>query len=114
MQVLIFSYLEVDFAIIGASMPFFWPTVKAAWSQITVTRVVIVTSESRYDEAHKDDLGMNIGSTVSLRSHNSIEGLVTGESGEGNPFYIDSHSESRALQIPPLAQTTRSSTPLRG
>jgi hypothetical protein len=113
-EVLLFSCLEVDFAIICASMPIFWPTVKAAWNQITVTKEVIVISEPRVKDTHKDDLEMDIERTTSLKSHKSTEGLVAGESMEGRSFYIDSHP--RALQIPPLAQITRISwggTPLK-
>jgi hypothetical protein len=108
-EVLIFSCLEIDFAIICASIPIFWPTVKNAWSQITVTREVIVTTESRCNDADRDDVEMNSARATSLRSHKSTEGLVDGEVMEGKSFYIESLPGPRALRIPPLGQTTRMS-----
>ncbi|KAJ4367768.1 hypothetical protein N0V86_009890 [Didymella sp. IMI 355093] len=115
-EVLIFSCLEVDFAIISASIPIFWPAVKAAWNQITVTKEVIVTSESRYDDAHLNDLNMDVERTVSLKSEKSTEGLVCGENMAGKSFYVDTRpAPSKMLQIPSRAKMTRVSwggTPL--
>ena len=114
-QVLIFSCLEVDFAIICASIPIFWPAVIATWSQITVTREVIVTSESRVDCAHLEDLALGVKRTLSLKSNKSTEGLVAGESMDGRSFYIDTHSEPRKLHVLPSVQYPRISwggTPL--
>ncbi|KAF1923477.1 uncharacterized protein M421DRAFT_326036 [Didymella exigua CBS 183.55] len=116
--VLIFSCLEVDFAIMCASIPIFWPAVKAAWSQITVTKEVIVISESRYEDAHSDVLELGMERTVSLKSNKSTEGLVAIGNMDRKSSYIDTQpAESKMLQIPPLAQTTRMSwggTPLNG
>ncbi|KAL5113419.1 hypothetical protein ACEQ8H_008716 [Pleosporales sp. CAS-2024a] len=46
-EVLTFSCLEVDFAIMCASMPIFWPSVMAAWTEILVTSEVTVVHNSR-------------------------------------------------------------------
>lgn len=114
-EVLLFGCLEVDFAIVCASMPIFWPTMKAAWSHITITKEVIITSEPRSVDADGYDLGTDIERTASLKSHTSTDGLVVGESMEGKSFYLDPVPRQRALQNLPLAQKTRVSwggTPL--
>ncbi|KAF9702001.1 hypothetical protein EKO04_001061 [Ascochyta lentis] len=102
-EVLMFSCLEVDFAIICASMPIFWPTVRDAW-KITVTKEVIVMNEPRFV-----DVEMSVERTTSLKSHESTEGLVNGENMEGKSFYVDNHPRAVACRIPPLEQTTRMS-----
>lgn len=111
---MIFSCLEIDFAIICASIPIFWPAVKAAWSQIMVTKEVIVTSESR---AHPDDLEMGVERTMSLKSNTSTENLVTGEIMDGKSFYVYTRpAQSKMLQITPVVRTLRKSwggTPLK-
>jgi hypothetical protein len=94
-EVLIFSCLEIDFAIICASMPIFWPTVMAAWSQIYVTKELIVTVE-HHDNASKGDLEMS--RTASRKSDESTETLVTNKSVEG-----------RSLPVQPLKETLRMS-----
>ncbi|KAJ4992823.1 hypothetical protein SVAN01_01527 [Stagonosporopsis vannaccii] len=98
--VMIFSCLEVDFAIMCASIPIFWPTVKAAWSQITVTKEVIVTSEWRYKDTPAECLEMQIEETASVKSDGSTNGLVADESMESKSFYIHSRSDTRALRLP--------------
>lgn len=109
--------LQVDFAIICASIPIFWPAVKAAWNQITVTKEVIVTSESRFEDAYSENLELGVERTVSLNSSTSAEGLVAGENMDGKSFYIDSRPvQSKTLQIPAVVQTLRKSwggTPLK-
>jgi hypothetical protein len=108
--------LEVDFAIICASIPIFWPAVKAAWNQITVTKEVIVISESRYEDVHPDNLELGAERTVSLNSKISTEGLVAGENMDGKSSYIDARSaQSKTLRMPLVAQVLRKSwggTPL--
>jgi hypothetical protein len=94
-EVLIFSCLEIDFAIICASMPIFWPTVMAAWSQIYVTKELIVTVE-HHDNGSKGDLEMS--RTASRKSDESTETLVTNKSVEG-----------RSLPVQPLKETLRMS-----
>lgn len=116
-QALIFSCLEIDFAIISASIPIFWPAIKTAWSQITVTREVIVISESRYDDTHKDDLELAVKSTLSLKTHKSTDSLVAGEIMDGKSFYVNTQPEPRKLQVLPSTQKPRLSwggTPLKG
>jgi hypothetical protein len=57
---LIFSCLEVDFAIICASMPIFWPVFVASLPQIFVTKEVIVTHHQRLDDGIGFDERQNI------------------------------------------------------
>ncbi|KAF2129413.1 hypothetical protein P153DRAFT_356991 [Dothidotthia symphoricarpi CBS 119687] len=73
-EVLIFSCLEVDFAIMCASMPIFWPTVVASWSQIFVTKEVRVTHQLLDDDGSGDHYEMNRPS--SFKSQHSQEGLT--------------------------------------
>lgn len=98
--VMLFSCLEVDFAIMCASIPIFWPTVKAVWNQITVTKEVIVTSESRYQNTQAEYLEMHTDDTASLDSQGSKSGLIAEESMEGKSFYIHSRSDTRTLPYP--------------
>ncbi|KAH6644304.1 hypothetical protein C7974DRAFT_383291 [Boeremia exigua] len=105
--VMIFSCLEVDFAIICASIPIFWPTIMAAWSQITVTKEVVVTSEPCHDETRADVLESHSGRSASLRSHDSTEELVAGKSMEGRSFYGNPRVETRGLPLPKLPHITR-------
>lgn len=76
-EYLIFSCLEVDFAIICASMPIFWPQVVAKWTEIFVTKEVIVL--------HEDDIELD--RPTSLKSHRSTEGLTESSSLEGKSFF---------------------------
>ena len=45
---IILACLEVDIAVLAASMPIFWPILLLAWQPILVTHEVEVTSEPRY------------------------------------------------------------------
>jgi hypothetical protein len=82
---LILSCLEVDFAIMCASMPIFWPVVFASLSQIFVTKEVRVTHHQRLTGSSEQ--GMCIGAeyelgdgrTTSLKSHTSRDGLTGNE-----------------------------------
>ncbi|KAF2444201.1 hypothetical protein P171DRAFT_361615, partial [Karstenula rhodostoma CBS 690.94] len=105
-EVLIFSCLEIDFAIIYASMPIFWPSVVATWNQIYVTTEVIVTVEHR-DDDDKDDLEM--ARIISRKSNESVEGLVTENSMEGRSSFVEDLSALRIVQIQPLEKTVRKS-----
>ncbi|KAL5395152.1 hypothetical protein PMIN04_008225 [Paraphaeosphaeria minitans] len=107
-EVQVFSCLEIDFAIMCASMPIFWPSVMAAWNQIYVTKEVIVTVsvERRYD-SNKDDLEMAMASSV--RSNESTEDMVTGHSTEGRPFFIEDLTALRIVQIKSPEETLRMS-----
>lgn len=75
---LIFSCLEVDFAITCASMPIFWPVLVASLPQIFVTKEVIVTHHQLSN--HETEPGERQNS---LRGNDSSEGLRnTGKQGE--------------------------------
>jgi len=75
-EVLIFSCLEVNFAIMCASMPIFWPTVMAAWTQISVTHEVTVTHDRNSRYVEHGTYPMELQRTVSTKSHESTEGLT--------------------------------------
>lgn len=105
-EVQIFSCLEVDFAIICASMPIFWPTVMAAWNQIHVTQEVIVTVENRHDADTRD---VEMAETGSLKSHASTEGLMAGGGKQGRSFYIEDLPVPRIVKIQPIEDTVRMS-----
>lgn len=76
-EVALFGCLEVDFAIICASIPIFWPTMMAAWTQITVTHEVIVTSESHpYTDHEAKEMELDRIIPESLKRQDSTEGLV--------------------------------------
>lgn len=97
-EVLIFSCLEVDFAIVCASIPIFWPGVVAVWDQIYVTQEVIVTVEAR----EGDDKGdMEMARISSIKSRESTEGLV----GDG----MEDLSALKVVQIQALKETERMS-----
>lgn len=112
-EVLIISCLEVDFAIMCASMPIFWPTVVASWSQIFVTKEVHVTHHQRFDNNSTDYFEMNRQN--SLRSTASTEGLTKVRSQEQEPFYNIFRSESgkgtsagiTQVEVQPYAQKPR-------
>lgn len=63
--------IEIDFAIICASIPIFWPVIVASLPQIFVTQEVHVTTHQRIDDFEMDR-------PTSLKSHNSQEGLTRG------------------------------------
>ncbi|KAF2031504.1 hypothetical protein EK21DRAFT_63184 [Setomelanomma holmii] len=88
-EVLIFSCLEFDFAIMCASMPIVWPTLMAAWIEIFVTREVMVTHDrrSRYTESNTQCLGLD--RSMSLRSHKSTEKLTKMVSREGTTWFTE-------------------------
>jgi len=80
-QTLIFSSLEVDFAIMCASMPIFWPTVVASWSHIFVTNEVRVTSHERLPDESQENFEMQ--RTHSMKSSGSTKALARLGSAEG-------------------------------
>ncbi|KAF2873684.1 hypothetical protein BDV95DRAFT_540958 [Massariosphaeria phaeospora] len=67
--VIIISSLEIDFAIVCASMPIFWPVMVTSLAQIFVTKEVHVVHHRRLDEYEMDP-------PHSLKSNNSQEGLT--------------------------------------
>lgn len=94
-EVLVFSCLEIDFAIMCASMPIFWPTVMATWTQIFVTQEVLITRDRRSALIAAQEQ-VELQRSRSLGSFKSTEGLVNkarkdsvGKSMEGKSFFID-------------------------
>jgi len=73
-QVLLFSCLEIDFAIMCASMPIFWPTMVASLSQIFVTKEVHVTHQRLDEDSWGDNYEME--TQGSMKSKSSQEGLT--------------------------------------
>ncbi|KAH9874361.1 hypothetical protein IAQ61_003550 [Plenodomus lingam] len=86
-QVLIISCLEVDFAIMCASMPIFWPTVIASFGQIFVTNEVRVTHHQRLVDNGGDNFEMDRSN--SLKSSTSTQGLTHVGTSEQKPYYLD-------------------------
>jgi hypothetical protein len=80
-EVLIISCLEVDFAIMCASMPIFWPTVVANWSHIFVTKEVRISHHERLDSGTTEN--WELRRVGSVRSRDSIEWLKRVATGEG-------------------------------
>ena len=76
-----------------------------------------MVSESRYGDAHPDDLELGTERSVSLKSSTSTEGLVACENMDGKSLYIDARpTQAKTLQVPPVAQALRKSwggTPLK-
>ncbi|EDU42271.1 conserved hypothetical protein [Pyrenophora tritici-repentis Pt-1C-BFP] len=83
-QPLIFSCLEIDFAIMCASMPIFWPTVVASWSHIFVTNEVRVTSHERLPDESQDNFELQ--RTNSTKSQGSTKALARSRSA-GDAYY---------------------------
>ncbi|KAJ8118369.1 hypothetical protein OPT61_g647 [Boeremia exigua] len=81
-EVLIISCLEVDFAIMCASMPIFWPTIITNWNAIFVTKEVHVIHQDRVQD-------FEMGRPTSLRSTASQEGLTKLPSGEQKSYYYN-------------------------
>lgn len=116
-EVLLFSCLEVDFAIICASIPIFWPAMKAAWMQITVTQEVVITSEWRSHGLYADDLEVQLERTTSLESQKSTNKLMVDGRTKDQSSHIDGRFQNRTPQVSRLPQRVRKSwggTPLRG
>lgn len=82
---LIIASIEIDFAIICASIPIFWPVIVAALPQIFVTQEVHVTHHDRIDD-------FEMARPNSLKSYNSQEGLTrqTGlKTNYSDPYTLD-------------------------
>ncbi|KAF2115940.1 hypothetical protein BDV96DRAFT_599480 [Lophiotrema nucula] len=74
---LIISCIEVDFAIMCASMPIFWPLITSSWNEIFVTREVHVTHHYRLDDSSDGvNGGYEMDGRNSLKSCTSQEGLT--------------------------------------
>jgi hypothetical protein len=85
-EVLIISCLEIDFAIMCASMPIFWPAVVANFNAIFITNEVHIT--------HQDRNEFEMGRPTSLKSTVSQEGLTKLSSDEQRAFYTEYDSRS--------------------
>src|SRR4051812_40098664 len=70
---LIISSLEVDFAIMCASMPIFWPVIVASLAQIFVTKEVHVTHHHRLEDRN---ITFEMSGRESLKTMDSQEGLT--------------------------------------
>lgn len=112
-EVLIISCLEVDFAIMSASMPIFWPTVIATWSQIFVTKEVRVTHHQRLDDHSAENFEMNRPN--SLKSTASTESLTRVPTHDHKQRYMAFDAElrknedtgARTVEVQPFAQKSR-------
>jgi len=96
-EVLIISCLEIDFAIMTASMPIFWPSVVASWGQIFVTNEVRVTHHQRLNDNSRDHFEM--GRSNSLKSSTSTQGFIRPGSGDQKTYYLDSFDAAKKLNI---------------
>jgi len=111
-QPLIFSSLEVDFAIMCASMPIFWPTVVASWSHIFVTNEVRVTSHERLPDESQENFEMQ--RTNSMKSSGSTNALARSGSAEGvyyNGYDAETGKDQRfavmQVEVQPQQQVPR-------
>ncbi|KAH6614068.1 hypothetical protein C7974DRAFT_70203 [Boeremia exigua] len=104
-EVLIISCLEIDFAIICASMPIFWPTVIANWSAIFVTKEVHVVHQDRVQD-------FEMGRPTSLKSTASQEGLTKLPSGE-QLYYNDFGEDANTRKSPALTVSEREASSKR-
>lgn len=86
-QILIISCLEIDFAIMSASMPIFWPSVVATLGQIFVTNEVHVTHHERFENNSRENFELDRSS--SIKSSTSTEGLTLIGRGDHKPYYVD-------------------------
>lgn len=112
-EVLLFSCLEVDFAITCASIPIFWPAMRAAWTQIIVIQEVTVTSEWR---GYATDSEKQIERATSLESQKSTDVLFVNRGIDVDLSCTDGEFKKMPPQILRLPQTARTSwggTPLR-
>lgn len=111
-EVLLFSSLEVDFAIMCASVPIFWPTVVAAWTEIFVTREVVVTHVRRSRIIDNGGDQLELFKTASMKSHNSTDAL-TRKSREGLSWLADDPERNlgsactQVIKVQPFAQEPR-------
>jgi len=112
-EVLIISCLEIDFAIMCASMPIFWPTVMASWTQIFVTNEVRVTHHERLPDDSRDNF--ELVRNTSLKSTGSAEELARVTSEEQDTVYggfdpetgKDGRFAAMRVEVQPQAQRTR-------
>lgn len=103
---MIISCLEVDFAIICASMPIFWPTVVTNWTAIFVTKEVHVTHTDRVQD-------FEMGRPTSLKSTVSQEGLTKLPSGEQKSYYYNNFREEAGNGKSPALTVSEEVAPSR-
>ncbi|KAF3003687.1 hypothetical protein E8E13_008735 [Curvularia kusanoi] len=107
-EVLIISCLEIDFAIICASMPIFWPTVVANWNSIFVTKEVHVTHTDRVQD-------FEMGRPTSLKSTVSQEGLTKLPTADRKYYYFgdDLHDPNMGAKSPALTVDEQQEPPAK-
>lgn len=93
-EVLIFSCLEIDFAIISASMPIFWPSVMAAWTEIFVTQEVSVIHDRRSRYIDVNELDLQLNRSDSHKSHDSSFALTQTTTGKKDSFFMSFDPET--------------------
>ncbi|KAF1955829.1 hypothetical protein CC80DRAFT_79793 [Byssothecium circinans] len=74
--IMILSSIEIDFAIITASIPIFWPVIVASLPEIFVTHEVHITRHERLPEESSGAGDYEMDRPNSLKSNNSQEGLT--------------------------------------
>jgi hypothetical protein len=74
---MILASLEIDFAIICASVPIFWPLIVNALPQIFVTKEVRVTHHQRLPDGTNTEYEMRRGSSLKSGGGDDQENLRT-------------------------------------
>ncbi|KAF9694587.1 hypothetical protein EKO04_007436 [Ascochyta lentis] len=105
-EVLIISCLEVDFAIMCASMPIFWPTVVANFNAIFVTKEVHITHQDRVQD-------FEMGRPTSLKSTASQEGLTKLPSGGQKSYYYNDFDTDTGTGKSPALTVNEQEAPQR-
>lgn len=106
-EVLIISCLEVDFAIMCASMPIFWPTIVANLNAIFVTKEVHIIHQDRVQD-------FEMGRPTSLKSTASQEGLTKLPSGEQKSYYYNDFDTDSGPGKSPALTVSEQEAPRRG
>jgi hypothetical protein len=101
---IVLACLEIDIAIMCASMPVFWPVLEAKISQIFVTREIRISSENRRMEEPGLEYELQHGRSIKRNrstSGNSEEALTTENTGDVYKHYQDQYV---VAQVDPLAE----------
>jgi hypothetical protein len=93
-EVLIFSCLEIDFAIMCASMPIFWPSVLAAWTDIFITQEVTVVHDRRSRYVEVNELNLQLDRVDSKKSQDSAVALTQANTEQVKPFFTSFDPET--------------------
>jgi hypothetical protein len=108
---MIFSCLEVDFAIMCASMPIFWPVIVASLNGVFITKEVHVVAHSRYNKDEEYEMGR----PTSLKSSLSQEGLTRAGMSDLPTDYQDEFVRDHVTgKIPDYAEVEVKKKPSRG